>query len=316
MPLVALKERWNGLFEGETETGFGWSTTAEEVLGDLELDDRTILVTGCNSGLGKETMRVLAGSGATVFGSARSKKKARRACEDVRGDTHPVACDLANPDTILSLTQDLKSENVVLDAIVANAGIMALPEFEAVHGYEKQFLVNYVGHYLLVTELLDQLANDGRVVLLSSAAHRNAPEEGIDFENLTDDANYDPWRAYGQSKLAMLLFARNLTDRFEDGDTDRTAYAVHPGVIHTNLTRQMGAPVEYLMGIFSLLYLKSIPQGAATQTFAAVHPDAPRYSGCYLADCNPRKPSKIAQDDELAERLRTESHKIAGKLKS
>ncbi|MFB6346497.1 MAG: SDR family NAD(P)-dependent oxidoreductase [bacterium] len=310
MALVAIKERWNGLIGGTGETGFGWSSTAEDVTANLDLSGQRILVTGCNSGLGLETMRVLALRGATVLGTARSRSKAEKACESVDGNTVPMVCDLAKPSTILDLTDDVKSRGDQLDAIVANAGVMALPELEQVHGYEKQFFVNYVSHYLLVKELLDVLDSNGRIVLLSSEAHRNAPSEGISFDNLSGENGYNPWVAYGQSKLAMLLFARKLARQFRSDDTNRTAYGVHPGVIHTNLTRNLGTVVETAMSVFNVLFLKSIPQGAATQTFAAVHPEATRYNGEYLADCNPKQSSHNGRKKQLAERLWKETETI------
>lgn len=315
MSFFALKERLNSLFTGAGETGYGWSSTAEDVAEGLNLSDRSILITGCNSGLGKETMRVLASNGATVLATARNREKARDASESVNGDTRPLVCDLANPQTIFDLVNDLKNGNEKLDAIIANAGIMALPELEHVHGYEKQFFVNYVGHFILVTELLEQLKDSGRVVTLSSAAHHYAPADGISFDNLTGEKGYGPWKAYGQSKLAMLLFARELSRRFQDDRLNRTAYAVHPGVIHTNLTRNMHYTVEYVMNVFSALYLKSIPQGAATQTFAAVHPDAEKYDGRYLADTNPRETSELGRDGELARKLWKQTESIVEEIR-
>lgn len=310
MSYVALKERVQGLVEGRGESGFGWSSTAEEVTEGLDLAGRVVLVTGCNSGLGKETMRVLTMRGARVFGAARSEDKARRACADVEGKAVPVVCDLSDPGSVVSCADDLASRKTELDAIICNAGIMALPERERVHGYEKQFFVNHVGHFILVTELLDFLADNGRVVTLSSVGHRTVPEGGIAFDDLSAEGGYNRWVAYGQSKLANLLFARELARRFEEDQTDRTANAVHPGVIHTNLTRNMGQAVEAAMSLFSLLFLKSIPQGAATETYVAVHPDAADYNGEYFVNCNPRESSEYGRDEQLAQRLWEKSVEI------
>src|SRR5690606_29144580 len=122
-----------------------------------------------------------------------------------------------------------------LDVILCNAGIMALPKRELRHGQELQFLTNHLGHFGLVTGLLDQLRERARVVVLSSAAHQLAPRGGIQFDDLTLEHNYTPWLAYGQSKLANLLFARALAGRL--AGTQRTANAVHPGAVATPLTR-------------------------------------------------------------------------------
>ncbi|MFB6355344.1 MAG: SDR family NAD(P)-dependent oxidoreductase [bacterium] len=310
MSWIALKEKIRGLLRGPGETGFGWSTTASDVTEELDITGQTILVTGCNSGLGKETMRVLARRGATVYGSARNHQKAKTACESMDGSAKPLVCDLAKPDTILDMVEHVRQSNIELDVVVANAGIMALPELQQVHGIEKQFFVNYVGHFLLVTELLDCLKTNGRVVLLTSTAHQFAPESGIDFGNLSGEDGYDPWEAYGRSKLAMLLFARELHRRMEDYVSNGTAYGVHPGVINTNLTRKMGTFVNTAMKVLEVLCLKSIPQGAATQTFAAVHPRATNYSGEYLVDCNPADPQPVGRDDSLAKKLWDESQSM------
>jgi NAD(P)-dependent dehydrogenase (short-subunit alcohol dehydrogenase family) len=199
-----------------------------------------------------------------------------------------------------------------LDGIVANAGIMALPRLEQRHGLELQFLTNHMGHFLLVTGLVDRLTDDGRVVMLSSAAHKGAPSSGIEFDNLAGTRGYRPWRAYGQSKLANLLFARQLARTFEG--SRRSAVAVHPGVIATPLFRHMAGPAQLAMGLAGPLFLKTVAQGAATQVWGTVHPAAGAHSGAYLADCNVAVSSSLGRDAGLAERLWTESERIAASL--
>ena len=199
-----------------------------------------------------------------------------------------------------------------LDAIICNAGIMALPKLQKAYGYELQFFTNYIGHFMLVTGLLDSLADDGRVVMLSSMAHEHAPKGGIQFDNLDGARGYSAWGAYGQSKFAMLLFAKELQRRF--AGTRKTAYAVHPGVIRTNLARSMGGFVNAVMAIAGPLFLKTIPQGAATEVFAAVHPKALPLAGQYLADCNAATPRKDAEDAALAQKLWTVSEQIVQDL--
>ena len=298
-----------GLFKGTGENGFGWSTTADEVTDGLDLSGRTILITGSNSGLGFETMRVLAARGATVLAAARSQQKADDAASRVDGDTHPVVCELSDPSSVRACADDIRAAGHTLDAIICNAGIMALPKRQTVFGYEKQFFVNHVGHFILVTELLDELADDGRVVVLSSAAHEMAPDKGIEFDDLGAEKRYGDWRAYGHSKLANLLFARELGRRFDSDDTDRVANAVHPGPIDTNLTRNMNALFRGLWSVAGPLFLKSIPEGSATQAWAAAHPDAADINGEYMADCNVAESSGNGADMQMAKRLweRTES---------
>jgi WW domain-containing oxidoreductase len=189
---------------------------------------------------------------------------------------------------------------------------MALPRREVAHGIELQLFTNHVGHFLLVTGLLDRLADDGRVVMLSSEAHRRAPREGIRFDDLGAERGYSPWTAYGQSKLANLLFAKELARRLVG--TRRTAHAVHPGVIATNLGRHMPSIMRVALGVAAPLVLKSIPQGAATQTWAAVHPAAASLSGTYLADCNVARPRRDAEDPALAARLWEVTERIVARL--
>jgi WW domain-containing oxidoreductase len=289
------------MFQGTGPSGFGYNSTAEEVVEGLDLSGQTYVITGCNSGLGAETMRVLAGQGATVVGAARTQRKADDACRGVEGETIPVVCELSQPDSVRDCVESVRQEVDAIDGLICNAGIMALPELQTKHGLELQFLTNHVGHFILVNGLVDTLADDGRVVMLSSTAHERAPEAGIDYDNLDGSNGYDPFTFYGQSKFANLLCAKSLHRRFE-GD-GRKAYAVHPGVIDTNLARHLNAAIGVAMKVVGPLVLKSIPQGAATQTWAAAHPDAAAHSGEYLADCNVDDPRDDAEKRELAEQL-------------
>jgi len=196
--------------------------------------------------------------------------------------------------------------------MLCNAGIMALPKLQLKHGLELQFLTNHAGHFILVTGLLDKQSPTGRVVMLSSAAHRQAPKVGIDFDNLAGAKGYSGWPAYGRSKLANLLFAKQLARRFKG--TKRVASAVHSGVIPTKLSRHMNPLAGMAIAISSPLFLKSVGQGAATGVWAAVHPDAAALSGEHLADCNVARPLPLANDEALAERLWTETENLVAAL--
>jgi NAD(P)-dependent dehydrogenase (short-subunit alcohol dehydrogenase family) len=294
-------------------SGFGYASTAEDVTAGLALGGKTILVTGCTSGIGLETLRVLALRGARVLGAARTADKARAACEAAgAGRAVPLACDLSDPGSVRACVEAVKALGERLDAVVCNAGVMALPRREVAHGIELQLFTNHVGHFLLVTGLLDALAGDGRVVVVASEAHRNAPREGIRFDDLGAEREYSPWKAYGQSKLANLLFTKELARRL--AGSGRTANALHPGVIHTNLTRHLPAFADALYGFLGKVVLKTIPQGAATQTYVAVHPGAARESGAYFADCNVATPRPDATDPALAARLWEVTEGIVARL--
>ncbi len=289
-------------------TPFGFSSTAEEVTAGLSLAGKTMLVTGCNSGIGMETARVLALRGAHILGTARTEEKAREAFRALGIDGTPLACELSEPRSAAAAARALVDAGRKIDAFVCNAGIMALPTREVKHGHELQFLTNHLGHFTLVTRALAALAEGGRVVVVSSGAHTNPPEGGIAFDDLTLAERYLPWKAYGQSKLANILFTRALAKRLPSG---QTANALHPGVIKTNLTRHIG---EAVFDSFDAKSLKTVPQGAATQTFLAAHPSVAQVTGAYYADCKPKQPSALAQDDALAERLWTESERIVDGL--
>jgi NAD(P)-dependent dehydrogenase (short-subunit alcohol dehydrogenase family) len=300
------------LFLSNGPSGFGYGSTAEQVTEGLSLAGRTMLITGCNSGLGLEAMRVLALRGARVVGAARTVEKARAAGDSVPGDTVPVACELSDPASVRACVAEVKRQGIRLDAIVCNAGIMALPRLEKVHGYEKQFFTNHLGHFLLVTGLLEQLTEAGRVVMVSSDGHNFAPREGIQLDNLDGAKGYGDVRAYGQSKLANILFAKELARRF--AGTKKTANAVHPGTIATNLARSIHPVAEWLFTKVGPLVLKSVPQGAATEVFVATHPALEAVTGEYFADCNVGKPRRDANDAELAKKLWETSERIAAEV--
>lgn len=300
------------MFKGKGPSGFGYGSTAEDVTAGLDLSGRTVLLTGCNSGIGKETLRVLAMRGAHVIAAARTLEKARAACDSVGGETTPVACELSDPASVRACAAEVIALGKPLDAIICNAGIMALPKLEQKHGYELQFFTNHIGHFILVTSLLDSLADKGRVVIVSSDAHNGAPSEGIQFDNLSGERGYRPWASYGQSKLANLLFAKQLAKRL--AGTGRTANSLHPGVIHTNLARSMNPIAKGALAIAGPLVLKSAAEGAATQCYVAVHPNVEGVSGEYFADSNVSKSSSKGRDDALAEKLWEVSEKIAAEV--
>lgn len=302
-----------GWIKGKTADGFGHSSTAEEVTAGIDLAGKTILVTGATSGLGRETARVLALRGASVWVAGRNEASAGEACKAIaagRGSLKALACDLSDPASILDAVERIKA-GPRLDALIANAGVMAFKSLPLLHGYESQFFVNHVGHFILVTRLLGQLSPTARVVVLSSMGHRFARGRGIDFATLEGERDDRPFRAYGRSKLANLLFAQQLARLLPKA---QRAFAVHPGVINTNLLRHLARFAQGGMPLLAPFGLKSIAQGAATQCFAAVHPAATALDAVYLADCRPGRPDRNGRDLQLAEQLWQVSEAIVDKL--
>jgi NAD(P)-dependent dehydrogenase (short-subunit alcohol dehydrogenase family) len=300
------------LLKGAGSNGFGNASTAEKVTHGLDLTGKSYLITGCSSGLGLETLRVLGLRGAYLIALARSAENARRALDSSSATGMPVTCDLSEPASVRACVKMVKQFDRPLNGIICNAGIMALPKLEQKYGIERQFLTNYIGHFILVTGLLETLADDGRTIIVSSSAHRYAGREGIAFDNLSGERGYSAWKAYGQSKLACLLFAKELARKFSG--SHRTANALHPGFIRTNLQRHMNPMARTVFALIGPLLFKSIPQGAATQCYLAAHPDAATVSGQYYADCNPARPSSQAEDQSLAARLWEVSKAIEGRL--
>ena len=299
--------------KGKGPNGFGYGATAEEVTAGLDLRGQTILVTGCNSGLGRETVRALALRGARVIATGRTLDRAREGCAGLTGDFVPLACELSEPASVRACIAAVERGGAPLDAIVCNAGIMAVPKLTQKFGCELQFFTNHIGHFMLVTGLLNRLTPRGRVVVTASNAHRRAPASGVELDNLSGARGYMPWTAYGQSKLANILFTKELARRLGGGD-GRTANTLHPGVIATNLSRTSSLAVRVGLRLAAPLALKTASQGAATQTYLATNPAVATVTGLYFADCNPSEPAPIANDAGLAARLWEASEKIVAAL--
>ena len=283
---------------------FGADSTAEQVTAGLDLSGKTYAITGANSGLGYETMRVLALRGAHVIGIARTMEKAQEACASVAGQCTPAVLDLADFESVVNCAGMIRSMDIPLDGLVCNAGIMALPERELVNGVEKQFVVNHLGHFILINQLMATVmaAPQGRFVILSSRAHRAAPEDGIQFDDLGFARDYAAWTAYGHSKLANALCSLELARRLSG--TSTTSNSVHPGVINTNLGRHMPWYLHVAQTLFGWAFMKSVEEGAATQAYVATSPGLVGVNGYYFADCNPNPgETPQMQDEAMARRL-------------
>lgn len=291
---------------------FGADSTAEEVTAGLDLSGTVALVTGCNSGIGYETMRVLALRGAHVLGAARTAEKAAAACSSVAGQTTPLVVELTDFDSIVAAADTVRAMNAPLDMLICNAGVMELPELEQVNGIEKQFYVNHLGHFVLTNQLLAQLeaAPQGRIVSVSSGrATGNAPDEGIQFDNLSGEIGYDPGKAYGQSKLANVLFTLELSQRLKG--TNVTANALRPGVIPTNLGRHLPRWQVIALETVGKLFTKTIPQGAATTCYVATAPALANVSGHFFEHCNPILAGNYTRDTKMASQLWDVSAQLA-----
>lgn len=274
---------------GFSPSGFDEDSTAEEVTEGLDLTGKTLLVTGCTSGMGLETMRVLAMRGAHVLGTGRSLAKAKAACDSVEGKTTPLALELSDFDSVTSCADAVTALGLPIDALICNAGISGRPEKQLINGIEMAFLVNHLGHFLFVNNLIPAVAKaKGRVVVVSSrSAYTQAPEGGIRFNTLGEDnggVEYSQWDYYGQSKLANALFSLKLAQKHAAAGI--TSNALHPGFVKTNIGRDQSWLFRVVYGTFEMFAAKSVEQGAATACYAAAHPGMAGVTGQFLSDSN------------------------------
>jgi len=274
---------------GVPRSRFNADSTAEEVTERVDLGGKLAVVTGCTSGIGFETMRVLALRGAKVVGTGRTLARAEDACRRAVGWTIPVELELSDLDSIVACANTIRSLNAPPDILVCNAGYLGgSGERQLVRGIEKHFAVNHLGHFVLVNRLLGRLymANQARIVVVASrTAYTSAPEAGIEFDRLGGAGDYDDRRAYGQSKLANVLFALQLGKLLRG--TRITANALHPGVINTEIDRNMSRFKQTGFALLAALgATKTVAQGAATSCYVATSPQLGSTSGAYFEDCN------------------------------
>ncbi|WP_342236987.1 SDR family NAD(P)-dependent oxidoreductase [Inquilinus sp. OTU3971] len=277
---------------------FGAKSTADQVLSGVDLKGKRFLVTGASSGIGLETARSLVSHGANVVGAVRDPAKAEPAMAPVReaasqggGSLALIELDLASLQSVRACADKLLADGRPFDSIIANAGVMATPFGRTVDGFEVQFGTNHLGHFALINRIEPLLADNRRVVVLSSQAHRVADVD-LDDPNFERKA-YDPWAAYGRSKTANSLFAAEFDRRHRDRGL--RAASVMPGNSITGLPRHLSQ--DDLQSLFEIVgkaraeaglppaELKEIPQAAATSVWAAVVANKDEIGGRYLEDC-------------------------------
>ncbi len=277
---------------------FDSTSTAEDLLAGVNLQDRRILITGVSAGIGVETARSLAAHGAQVVGAARDRAKAEAATAGLRKDVAAPGAfelmdlNLADLNNVRSFTDRLLHAGRPFDLIIANAGVMATPSGRTVDGFETQFGTNHLGHFVLVNRLVPLMRPGSRVISVSSAGHRFADVDLADpnFEH----SRYQPFIAYGRSKTANILFAVAFDQRHRQRGI--RAAAVHPGAVQTELNRHLDP--RNLEGMINQMnrqmeaagsgrfQWKTIPQGAATSVWAEVVASAEDIGGQYCENCH------------------------------
>ena len=279
---------------------------------------RVAIVTGSNSGIGFETARVLAGKGATVIMACRNLDKANPKAEEIRAahpgcDVEVMRLDLSNLDSVREFADEFRAKHSRLDLLINNAGIMVPPYGTTAQGFETQFGVNHLGHFALTGLLLDLIVNTpgARIVTVSSVAHYMGK---IDFSDLNWERGYKAQSAYGQSKLANLLFTYELQRRLAAAEKDTLAVAAHPGWTSTNL--QEHAPSVKFMNRF---FGQEPLMGALPTLYAATESDVKGgeyYGPSGLLEMNgpPKrvKSNKRSRDENVAERLWNVSQDLTG----
>lgn len=273
---------------GIPPSGFDENSTADDVTQGLDLGGKLAVVTGCTSGIGFETMRVLAKRGAYVVGTSRKLERAEAACRRVIGTTSPVQLDLGDFDSVARCADDILSIRSPVDMLICNAGYRGGGnERQLINGIEKHFVINHLGHFVLINRLMTRLyiAYQARIVTVASrTAYRDAPEEGILFDDLGMARDYSDSVAYGHSKLANALCSLKLAALLRG--TRITSNSLHPGVISTELSRNLSAVARFAWNAYVRMAGKSVEQGAATTCYVATNPALGNVSGQYFEDCN------------------------------
>ncbi|TNN63823.1 Retinol dehydrogenase 11 [Liparis tanakae] len=271
---------------------------------DVRLDGKTAIITGANVGIGKETAKDLAGRGVRVILACRDMARGEQAARDIMREVKGAKVvarqlDLADTKSICQFAENIYNDEKGLHYLINNAGVAMCPYATTVDGYEMQFGVNHLGHFFLTFLLLDLLKHSApsRVINLSSLAHTMGK---IQFDDLSGEKGYHPARAYAQSKLANILFTRELAKRIEAHGV--MAYSVDPGTVNTEITRHLGSPLLALTKAIAFM-LKTPAEGAYTSIYCAVTPEHQLVTGGYYKDCASVEPSRAAQDDGTALKL-------------
>ncbi len=267
----------------------------------IDMSGKVCVVTGANSGIGKETAEGLARMGATVVMVCRDRERGQAALEEIKSKSgnrsvELMICDFASQAQIRKLAEEFKQKHNRLDVLINNAGLVLTRRAVTEDGLESTFAVNHLGYFLLTNLLLDVIKQSApaRIVNVALTAHRSAT---IDFNDLQGERSYSTMRAYGQSKLANILFTYELARRLEGSGV--TANCLHPGIIGTNIFR--AAPG--ILSAAAKLIFKSPKKGAETSLYLAASPEVAQVTGKYFDDKKVVSSSPESYDKAVAERL-------------
>jgi len=271
------------------------------------MQGKRVLITGGNSGIGKVTAIELAKLGAEVIVACRDSDKTTAAIAEIgaHGSVAHLPVELASLASVRSLAASFLDRYDRLDVLINNAGTFPAKLVLTEDGFETQFGVNHLAHFLLTNLLLDCLkaSAPSRVITVTSKLHKNG---AIDFENLRGEQKYNSQKAYGQSKVANVLFAVELARQLEG--TGVTSNLVHPGAVRTGIMREMPWLVRSIINLFFI----DVEKGAKTSIMLASDPDLAATNGGYFDQCEPDDYAEVANDASLRERLWQESRTMTG----
>lgn len=281
------------------------------------MEGKTVVVTGGNSGIGRETAVALARAGARTLITARNAERGAGAVDDIRGrsrstQVEQVVFDLSSLGSVRSGAHEILDRTDRIDVLVNNAGIVLSKRQETVDGFEATFATNHLGPFLLTTLLLDRLkaSAPSRVVTVASTAHRSV-RGGLDFSDLQSTKGYRGLEVYAASKLANILFTIELSRRLEGSGV--TANCLHPGVVATGYAQDGDTSGFLPIGMAVIRpFLLTAEKGARTSVYLASSPEVAGVSGLYFAKCKPAKPTAAASDLEAARQLWDISEELVG----
>jgi retinol dehydrogenase 12 len=293
-------------------SGFGAQSSWRDVLLGLPMElmrKKCILLTGATSGIGLETLRAFAHTGALIIVGTRNEHDANIMANQLMRETGAVIqvfpLDLGNLESVERFAEGIFKLDKEIDILVNNAGLMPCP----FAGRDEAWHVNFIGHYALTKKLLPHMAPGARIINVSSEVYRFSYPGGVRF-NAIDDANgYDAVKSYGQSKLALMLWTSHQSQAFRSDKRELQIFAVHPGSVKTQGAEDARSSSGWrgaLLHCIGAPFVKSLEAGASTTVYCALHPTARSYNHfglVYYANCNPRQLNRQANDPVLARRV-------------
>ncbi len=283
----------------------------EDISDKTTMKDKVVLVTGANSGIGRAASLALAKKGATVVMVARNKERGEAARSEIIRESQNASvdlllADLSSLESVRQLAAEFQRKYSRLHVLINNAGLFNQRRHVTMDGYEDTFATNYLAPFLLTNLQLDLLkaSAPSRIINVSSVGHYNGH---INFDDLNLEKEYGGWKAYGQSKLALVLFTHELAKKLQG--TGVTVNSVHPGTVATNIWSRPLGPVGFIMAL-PKLFMTTPKQGAETIVYLASSPDASGLNGEYLEKLKVKKSSNESYNEEIAQRLWDVSTKL------